>query len=522
MNLLTFRSFDFMIVKMHDSCWPRHTRKRSQHWSAGSSSRTGMSPYECIRFVFMSFFCVPANRIARKYRDEPRPRQGLLRGREFIMKDLYTFDTSVENALDTYAVVKQAYVKLFDELKLPYVVATADSGNMGGSLSHEFHVPSPKGEDTVLNCSSCNLTWNEELSTGEAYSINGNSIPTPEDGHPPGSRTTPEIGQHQADAVSTDVWKTISRDGATLVRVFYPKFLLQEGRQEPVQREVNTHAIKSISKSLGIDLDTSMTSPVDKWRAVKSELTKPTVLDLYDQRVRRFDRPPLLDTLGEGINSIEYKLVDKHPNTGGPLDCLTAHTGDTCPSCGQPAIRTLNTIELAHTFHLGTRYSSMLKAGVAVPSAAANSTGAGSGATAVVPLEMGCHGIGVSRMLSAAADSLSDTAGLNWPRAIAPFEAVIVADKGLEALTVDIYDCLTTAGMTALRAVDAVIDDRPEKSLVWKLRDADLVGYPVTVVVGRAWRTSGEVEVQCRRLEVRETVTPEGLAAYVHGLLERL
>lgn len=442
------------------------------------------------------------------------------------MKDLYTFDTNVEAALETYNSVKAAYVRLFDELKVPYKIAAADSGNIGGDFSHEFHIPSAKGEDTVIACKSCHHTWNEELSTGQYFNgANERSVKH----ETPKLEAEPEsVGTNQAEAISTDVWTGLSADGTTLVRAFYPKFLISETSEEPVQREPNAHAIKSLCQSLGIRMNTGIKQPLQKWQPQIIEGGQGRVVDIYDHRVRKYDRPPIAGLLPPNTESqaisIQHSMVDVHPETQAPLDCIKALPGDVCPKCGETAIETHTTIELGHTFHLGTTYSKLLGANVTLDSAKmdnALTAASGSHKSTTVPLEMGCHGIGVSRMISAVADTLSDSRGLNWPKAIAPFEVVIIADKTVSEMAEKVYDCIVQ-GNSGAGTVDGVIDDR-DKSLVWRMRDADLVGYPVIVVLGKAWKNEGKVEVQCRQLDnLRESVSLEDLQAFIQSLLGRL
>ncbi|KAI5310162.1 hypothetical protein KEM55_001014, partial [Ascosphaera atra] len=456
----------------------------------------------------------------RKYRDEPRPRQGLLRGREFVMKDLYTFDYSSSAALDTYKEVTMAYVRLFNELKIPYKIAAADTGNIGGSLSHEFHLPSAKGEDTVISCKSCKATWNDELSTGQVFKAG--KKPTP--GQVNESDEYAGIGEHDYDAISTDMWLGISKDRKSLVRVWYPKFLLSKESEEPVKREANPHAIKAITKSIHIDLDTGVKNPLDKWQVRLEEGGQMNVVDIFDYRVRRFEKPPMAGIFSpdspSGTPSIQHSLVDVHPDTHALLDCIETLPGDSCPKCGaEEAIETQTAIELGHTFHLGTKYSEALGATVPVNQALLGEPSEeleASSKTTNVPLEMGCHGIGISRIISAIANTMSDAKGLNWPRAIAPYDVVIIADKAFSQQAEEVYDLL--GGTT-----DAIIDDR-DKSLMWRMRDADLIGYPVIIVIGKSWKNASKVEVQCRRVEgyERKDESLDSLRSHVDMLLNKL
>lgn len=462
---------------------------------------------------------------ARKYRDEPRPRQGLLRGREFVMKDLYTFDYNAEEALKTYDLVRRAYTRLFDELKIPYLVAAADSGNMGGNLSHEFHFPSSKGEDTIISCSNCDHVYNEELANGQAPETEPEKLKenNPKD-------ETSALGSDGPPAISTGLWMAISRDRKTLVRGWYPKYLMQEGSIEPVEREVNSHAVKAITNAAGLDLDLSVENPLQQWLAELKQAgnsERPKVLDLYDSQVRVYKRPPLSDLLHEVDKvdtDIEYSMLDRFPGTTKRLQLVRVHDGDKCPRCEKGTLKSQTAIELGHTFHLGARYSEVLQASVAVDSALlgggdSDKPSSSTSKTQIVPMQMGCHGIGVSRMISAVADMLSDSKGLNWPRAMAPYEVVVVPAKGLEADAEKVYDALASDKDAPL---DVVLDDR-DKQIGWKLGDADLIGYPVIVVVGKGWKNQRTLEVQCRRLDnLREEVPFDRLSEFVRSLLDRL
>ncbi|RAL10466.1 putative proline--tRNA ligase AIM10 [Aspergillus homomorphus CBS 101889] len=453
--------------------------------------------------------------ISRKYRDEQRPRQGLLRGREFIMKDMYTFDYSTEAALKTYVAVKGAYTRLFDEFKIPYLVAAADSGNMGGSLSHEFHFPSAKGEDTVISCTSCDNVYNEELADGKAHAGEDEQPIT----HQRPGFDTGETSGEATPAVSVGLWMSISKDKNTLLRCWFPQYTIQE---TPVEREVNSHAVKSIADAAGIELDISIENPLRQWatqvQSNKSPTQRPRIVDLYDSRVRAYKRPPLTDTLQEvgcTVDDVDFSKLDRFPGTNNYLNLVRVHAGDRCAKCGEGLAQTHKAVELGHTFHLGTRYSDVLEASVMVDPSSSNK-----GGPQTVPMQMGCHGIGVSRMITAVADSLADNKGLNWPRVIAPYEVIIVPGKGLEAEGEKVYDALTVTPSPAT-AMDVILDDR-DKQMGWKLGDADLIGYPVIVVVGKGWKKQQTLEVQCRRLNVREDVTLEALSGFVHSLLQRL
>jgi prolyl-tRNA synthetase len=441
------------------------------------------------------------------------------------MKDLYTFDYNVPAAMDTYNSVKDVYVRLFDELKLPYLVAAADSGNMGGNLSHEFHIPSPKGDDTVISCSSCEHTFNQEVVDGKA-SISREQVPNQE---------SPNVAapKHESETVGTRMF--ISEDRRTLVRARYPKYLIGNEGSPGESREINPYAVRSISHAHGVELDLGVQAPLEAWQGALERLTDPeveveggkgsqifTVLDIFDYRVPApdsLDPPELLSCDISDKVGFNWVGLDNYPGTSNLLDLVEPKSGDVCPECGEKSLQVHTTIELAHTFHLGTRYSDVLDATIGVNPAALGETTMTGRSNAIVPLQMGCHGIGVSRMISAVADALADSSGLNWPRVIAPFEVAVIPAKGLEKEAEGVYDAITTHHHPG---AEAILDDR-DKPMAWKLGDADLIGYPILVVVGKAWSSERKVEVQCRRQNsLRTTVALDELPGLLVSLLEKL
>ncbi|KAF2869810.1 hypothetical protein BDV95DRAFT_629711 [Massariosphaeria phaeospora] len=412
--------------------------------------------------------------IGRKYRDERRPRQGLLRAKEFLMKDLYTFDYSHDHALETYKSVRQAYNNFFNELKLPYVVADADSGNMGGKLSHEYHFVSPKGEDNIWSCSSCDYVANEEL------------VEMWDTVH----------SEESLDPRDCSEFLGITTDRKALVHIYVP--FCKDAEPHQISIYVNCHALKN----LGIDIDSGIEPST--LQALAPQATNPP-LYVYDSRIKI---PPALSN----------QPTHLHAGNLSPI-----HAGDSCPRCATGKLAVQRAIEIGHTFHLGTRYSEPLNAHVPVPNQKEKQA-----------LQMGCHGIGVSRLIGAVASLLADDRGLNWPRVIAPFEVLVVTTPQIaEEDGEEVYDVLRDARLgngngngngngEAEQKMDLMLDDRPIKSYGWKLRDADLIGYPVIVVLGRGWKESRKVEVQCRRLGVKNDVGMDELAVEVARLLEQL
>lgn len=245
--------------------------------------------------------------------------------------------------------------------------------------------------------------------------------------------------------------------------------------------------------------------------------------------------------LAAEILAMPFPQYISHDNDDEPLRLLAIQNGDPCPKCDSGALRVEKATELGHTFHLGDRYSKPMGASInipwseieqgeqaAAPGSAADSTAEGLEEQDVkVHMQMGCHGIGVSRIMGAVAEHLADDRGLNWPRAIAPYEVAVLAHKDLEEEAVQVYDMLDRGGgsrdpaLPPIAPLDLLLDDR-DRSLPWKLKDADLMGYPVLVVLGKEWRGTRRCEVQCRQLGVVELVPVDDLYSRVNELLGKL
>lgn len=466
--------------------------------------------------------------ITRKYRDEFRPRHGLLRGREFTMKDLYTFDLSEPSAMETYAAVRAAYAAIFSELELPVLVAEASSGDMGGDRSHEYHLPTALGEDDVVSCNSCDYVINNELAE---------------------TRIT-DKAEPDCEIIA---WKGISKDRRTLVHVLYPQTTrgLDGQTRTYSQEDVNVYALKSVVP----DLDAGIEDAQAFWdKALETTATSLKIVSILDTRLPetffqslRDSHHQLLDLFLSNLpGSVDPSAIECH-GRDKPLDIMSIRPGDRCPRCSSGTLSRTKAIELGHTFHLGTRYSVPLEATVSLPGTVLpRSVGSETAATAkgddalkTCPLQMGCHGIGVSRIIGAVADHLSDDKGLNWPAVIAPYTCVIVParEEDLED-AIRIYGEIgrrqsghqtrhpeetgpPEPGHTYQNLVDVIIDDRME-SLPRRLTDADLIGIPIIIVLGRQWRATRCAELQCRQLGIKKLVREGELIREAFHLLKDL
>ncbi|KAL8722539.1 MAG: hypothetical protein Q9225_001007 [Loekoesia sp. 1 TL-2023] len=458
---------------------------------------------------------------SRKYRDEPRPRQGLLRTREFLMKDLYTFDVTQEKALVTYRKVRKAYDNIFNELQVRFVVARAASGEIGGSLSHEYHIPTTSGEDIFIRCGSCTYAANEEW--------------VPENAKTEGvERSTEDWSPYQS-------WFGVSRDRRHLVEAVLPQKIRSAEHLSPKQMEgqVNPHLIKSLYLDLDLSIEQPLRAFVEYWKEKQRSgssigskvLSQPHLTRIYDYRVSQgfiehHGAAASEDSVSERLLEIVGPTVSISQKCS---DLARVEDGDECPACRKKDLKVLRTLELGHTFHLGQRYSKPMNATFATqPNEQMND-----GALAQQDLDqstslksgqawfhMGCHGIGISRMIAAVADSLADEKGLIWPRIMAPYEAVILATEEHKAVAEEIWDTLTQH-QEGTNSVEAVIDDR-DRSFGWKLKDADLIGFPIVIILGSTFSKQGLCEVSIRRLGLREKVTMENLKGFIASRLAEI
>lgn len=393
------------------------------------------------------------------------------------MKDLYSFDITQDAATDTYKEVSAAYRAFFADLKLPILVAEASSGDMGGDHSHEYHLSNEIGEDTVAECTSCGYTANDEVAVARLSESSAITDPS-----------------------QFRVWRGITKDKKSLVNVWYPK-------TESADEGPNLHAVKNAVA----ELDTGISDGRSLWSEAASQ-NDIQLLNIVDHRLAESfdtlkDQLPVIPKDIQLPNISSKTIADSN---GRPLNLLRLATGDACPKCEDGSLQVHRALELGHTFYLGTRYSEPLEARVTLPQKPSKS----------VPLEMGCYGIGVSRIFGAVAEHKADDKGLNWPRAIAPFEVVIIPTSKINDETLKFHDMLAGRNESGLE-FDVVLDDRKE-TFGWKMQDADTTGYPVVVILGKPWREQGLCEVQCRSLGVKESVPVEDVPSFLKELLAKL
>lgn len=408
--------------------------------------------------------------IQTKYRDERRPRFGVIRSREFIMKDAYSFDRD-EAGLDvSYKNMYDAYREIFDRMELDYLVVDADSGAMGGSGSQEFMVKSDIGEDTIAYC-SCGYCANIEKAVcvpseadnkGEKLAIN--KI------HTPNAKTieelTASLGKSPADFAKTIIYKADDKFVAVMVR----------GDREVNETKVTNH--------LGcIDLELAEAEDVMRITNAKVGFAGPVNLGidvLVDHEVAG------MVNMIVGANETDMHFENANIGTDFEATAISDFRnivpGDKCPKCGG-VIETCQGIEVGHIFKLGTKYSDALGCTFLAED--------GKERTAI----MGCYGIGVSRCMAAIIEQNCDESGIVWPMSVAPYHAIVVPVNTKEPTQVEVAEKI----YSALRAkgIETIIDDRNERAGV-KFKDADLIGIPVRINVGKK-AAEGTVEFVIRK-----------------------
>ena len=448
--------------------------------------------------------------IQTKFRDEPRPRAGLLRGREFVMKDSYSFDVDDTGLDASYVAHREAYVRTFDRLGLDYVIVSALSGAMGGSRSEEFLTPSPVGEDTYVRCSRCDYAANvEALVTRAPHAVDPAGVPA---AHVEDTPDTPTIETLVALANSRDDLRRPDRDWTatdTLKNVVV-KLVAPDGKSEPLavglpgDREVDVRRLDAVVAPMVVepftDEDFAQHPGLVRGYIGPAALgaDKPAgVRYLLDPRVVPGSR--WITGANEPGRHVFDLVAGRDFAADGTIEAADVREGDPCPRCDDGTLTMARGIEMGHIFQLGRKYAEALDLKVLDEH----------GKQVVVT--MGSYGIGVSRAVAAIAESTHDELGLCWPREVAPADVHLVA-TGKDATVFDaaqaLADSLVADGLTVL------YDDRRGVSPGVKFKDAELLGMPTVVVVGKGL-ADGTIEVRDRRSGEREDVPVADAAAHV-------
>lgn len=425
-----------------------------------------------------SYRQLPKNfyQISTKFRDEIRPRFGLMRAKEFIMKDAYSFDTTDENATASYQKMYDAYKRIFDRCGVQNFPVEADTGVIGGSHSHEFMVPADTGENDVVFCEACGYAANIEKATSGIPRTAARELGAAiEKFATPGVVTIEALSKapHNVPAnrqIKTLVYIADSKPVIVLIRgddqLNETKFAARTGSvaSRPATPEECLATLGANPGSLG------------------AVMNVPTcVRVLADERLRG------ANDMTTGANEDGFHLrsvsIERDIKVNDWFDLRTVGAGEPCAKCGK-SLKIRRAIEVGHVFKLGTKYSEKLNATFLDADGSRK------------PCVMGCYGIGVTRTLQAVIEQCNDKDGIVWPMSVAPYQVCITplavaADHPCMVLAEGIYAELTARG------VEVILDDRDERPGV-KFKDADLVGFPIRISIGEKSLAKGEVEIKPR------------------------
>ncbi len=445
-----------------------------------------------VRDEVHSYRDLPVNlyQIQTKFRDEIRPRFGVMRSREFIMKDAYSFDIDEQGAEKSYEAMFRAYERIFTRCGLKFRAVEADTGPIGGNFSHEFMVLAETGEDVILTCSSCDYAANlekAEIAAPESLTLPEAPQGSPEKVHTPNVRTIEEVcgflGVTPQDLVKTMIYTTGNGVVAALVRG---------------DHEVNEAKLRRAAGCETLELADEAT--IEKYTGAPRGFAGPVGLS-----IRTIADYGLLGSGAcvTGANEEDYHLKNVWLSRDAKIDAVAdirnAQEGDACPRCRKGSLQAIRGIEVGHIFKLGTKYSKTMNANFLDVNGD------------LKPIVMGCYGIGVSRILAAAIEQYADENGIVFPVPIAPFKVLVLPVSTSEEKVMEealaIYDELKRRG------VDALIDDRDMRPGV-KFMDADLIGVPFRITVGMRGLNEGIVEVKERSTGTVEKVPVQEIVGY--------
>ncbi len=451
---------------------------------------------ETVRDAINSYRQLPINlyQIQTKFRDEVRPRFGLMRGREFIMKDAYSFHSSRESLDETYEAMREAYGRVFRRCALDHVPVEADTGNIGGSASHEFMVLAQSGEDAVVGCPKCRYGANVEKATSKFFDDEIEPAPADAIRHidTPGTQSIDDVAKF-LDKRTSELVKTLIFDtdlGPVMVLVRGDR----EGNEVKIKNHLGAQWLEMLPDSR---FEEATGAPVGYCGPVGTKCKRV----LADSSLR-----------GRGSWIVGANAKDRHtanvvPGRDFPEpeygDYTTVFAGDPCPRCGT-ALEIYRGIEVGHIFKLGTKYSEAMNCVYLDESGERK------------PMIMGCYGLGIGRTVASAIEQSHDADGIIWPMPIAPFEVVVTAvgkEETVIRTATEVYETLLTAG------IDVLFDDRDERPGV-KFKDADLVGFPLRIAVGAKSLANGQIEWSLRKDRAKQLGDQASVTAQVIDLVK--
>jgi prolyl-tRNA synthetase len=432
--------------------------------------------------------------IQTKFRDELRPRFGIVRSCEFLMKDAYSFDVDREGMEASYKKIYDAYCRIFERCGLPYLAVEADPGLMGGTVSHEFMIPCAIGEDRIMVCSSCGYAASSEVAEVKARPVPSAEKPVIKEKKlidTPGKSTVRDIcdllKRPAEDIIKTLIYIADGIPVAVLIRGDH------QANEAKIKKALEVRSLELAGEKKVKQLtggDAGFSGPVALEMKIVADYS---VRDMVNAIAGANEKGRHILNVNPGR--------DFRPDTW--IDARVITQEDNCPKCGEN-IEMKNAVEIGHTFKLGTKYSVPLGASYVDDKGEAK------------PIVMGCYGIGVNRILASAVETSYDKDGIIWPVSLSPAEVVVIPvkmdDEQVASAARGIYEELSVSG------IDVMIDDR-DRSAGIKFKDADLVGFPVQIVVGKKSLAEKKVEIVARRGKRSELVEKDVFMARVKALL---
>lgn len=477
--------------------WPhmgellKFKNKNDHDFCLGATHEEVVSDY--VRKDLRSYRDLPVSlyQIQTKYRDEIRPRFGLMRGREFIMKDAYTFDENKEKALESYEKMRTAYTRIFERMGLDFRAVEADTGAIGGNLSHEFQVLSDSGMDKLMVCESCTYASNEEITPIISQVRVDSTEQALEKFATPGLKTI------------SDLSKALKVSEAVLVKTFFVKFVHEQDVRFmavlcPGDREVNLIKVKkvvneSVEPLMCTDEEVLQISQAHPGSCGPVGLKIPVILDVALSQRKNF-------IVGANEDGFHYKNVCLNRDFKAVFvgDVGLAEAGDSCPECGKK-LKSVRGSEVGHIFYLGKKYAEPM--GIKFLDR--------NGENQIT--EMGCYGIGVTRTIQAAIEQSHDKDGMIWPASLAPFVVhfcLLDQDDEIHKVLKGLTDTLEAHN------IDYFIDDRDERPGV-KFKDADLLGSPLRITLGKKTQQANAVEFCIRKTKEQKMIPLAEASAFM-------
>lgn len=462
-----------------------------------------------VRKDVKSYRDLPVNlyQIQTKYRDEIRPRFGLMRGREFVMKDAYSFDVDSETALVSYDLMYDGYKAIFDRLGAKYRIVQADAGAIGGSKTHEFQLLADAGEDHLMVCDKCDFAANIEIAPAiDKVAVKSTAAELPmEEFATPGLKTIADLSK-ALKVPENELVKTLFFSANTGLDAkdtdLKPVCVILRGSDE-----VNPIKLKNLlglpnEPLLLTDAEVKQVTGAAPGSCGPVGLKIPVYMDVGVEGLKNFV---------VGANKDDFHL--RNVNVGRDfkptkiVDVRKAKPGDACPSCTGGSYQSFRGIEVGHVFYLGTTYSKAMEASFLTPEGESK------------PIEMGCYGIGVTRTIQAVIEQSHDKDGIIWPVAIAPFHVHMVV---LDPENVEVMQAAELMYRELqMRGIEVLMDDRSERPGV-KFKDADLLGMPVRLNIGGRGMQAGEVELITRRTKEMQKVKIESAVEKAAELVREL